>query len=72
MSFLDAAEGRTCWSVNSSAIAQLCYDAIHTLTITFTDGSQYEITNFPQPVLAQWLGAPSKGAFFNRNVRGKY
>jgi hypothetical protein len=38
-----ATEGRICFPIRSSAISGLCYTLEQTLTITFTDGSQYEI-----------------------------
>jgi hypothetical protein len=42
-----ATVGRICFPINSSAISDLCYTVEQTLTITFTDGSQYGIPNFP-------------------------
>lgn len=62
------------WSfyVGGSAISELCYHRAQTLTFTFTDGKQYEIPNFPVFELMRWLGAPSKGEYWNLNVRGKY
>jgi hypothetical protein len=42
-----ATEGRICFPIRSSAISELCYTVEQTLTITFADGSLYEIPNFP-------------------------
>jgi hypothetical protein len=37
-----------------------------------TDGKSYDMPNFAVLELARWLSALSKGAYFNRNVRGRY
>jgi KTSC domain len=58
--------------VNSSAIASITYQIDRTLIVEFTDGSEYDIPNFPPAVLREWLAAPSKGRFWNTNVRGRY
>jgi hypothetical protein len=58
--------------VDSTAIASITYQIDRTCIVEFTDGSEYDIPNFPPAVLREWLSAPSKGAFWNRNVRGKY
>lgn len=58
--------------VDSTAIAAITYQIDRTLIVEFTDGTEYDIPNFPPAVLREWLAAPSKGVFWNRNVRGKY
>jgi len=58
--------------VLSTAIAAITYQIDRTLIVEFTDGMEYDIPNFPPAVLREWLAAPSKGRFFNLNVRGKY
>lgn len=64
--------GRARIPVDSSAIAALTYLHDRTLTIEFQDGRRYAIPNFPAIELARWLAAPSIGAYFNANVRGRY
>jgi hypothetical protein len=58
--------------VSSSAIAFLTYGLDRTLSITFNDGRRYLIENFPPIELARWLAAPSIGAYWNTNLKGKY
>jgi hypothetical protein len=58
--------------IDSTAIAAITYQVDRTLIVEFTDGTEYDIPNFPPAVLREWLAAPSKGGFWNRNVRGKY
>jgi hypothetical protein len=65
--------------VESSAINQMVFDydqARETgsgqLVVTFKDDRTYKWDSFPLDVLNQWIGAGSAGAFFNRNVRGRY
>jgi frataxin-like iron-binding protein CyaY len=85
MTFLDAAEGlgeeicteletygRARIPLESSAISALTYLRDRTLTIEFTDGSRYAISDFPALELSRWLTASSAGAYFNANVRGRY
>ena len=57
----------------SSAIANLTYDHdTNELFMTFTDGSNYVIKDFPEIELERWLGSASIGGYFNAFVRGNY
>jgi hypothetical protein len=58
--------------IDSTAIAAITYQIDRTCIVEFQDGTEYDIPNFPPAVLREWLAAPSKGGFWNRNVRGKY
>lgn len=60
--------------VNSSAISRIEYDAASaTLSITFREsGKTYDYYGVPAHVYAAFLAAPSKGQFFNDNIREQY
>lgn len=58
--------------VDSSAIRAVGYDG-HTLTVVFTTSDKpYDHHGVPYSVYAGLMQAASKGAFYNRHIRGKY
>jgi hypothetical protein len=57
--------------VNSSAIAAIGYEQ-GVLAVTFHDTGTYFHPGVPYSVFAALLHASSKGAFYNRYVRGRY
>ena len=60
-------------SFASTAIASLSYDdETETLFITFHSGHSYEIQGFPEIEYERWIGAASKGEYWNSNVKGNY
>jgi hypothetical protein len=64
--------------MNSTAIEQLEYDTdTGELSVTMTDGSEWPYPAPGRPAITTeqvqaWVNAPSQGAFFNFNVRGKW
>lgn len=60
-------------NVASTCLSNLTYHRdTHELFMTFTDGRQYVIADFPEIELERWLGSPSIGGYFNAFVRGNY
>jgi KTSC domain len=60
-------------AVNSSAIALIGYDEDdRTLHVTFTSGRGYEFYGVPIGVYESFMGASSKGRFFNQVIKDKY
>lgn len=60
-------------SVNSTLIAGVGYDANSTLLhLEFQDGSLYRYFGVPVEVYEGLLAAHSKGAYFNRRIRGSF
>jgi KTSC domain-containing protein len=57
--------------VNSSAIRAVGYDG-NNLTVEFHNGRIYEHPSVPYSVYAGLMQAPSKGAYYNQNIRGRY
>jgi len=57
--------------VNSSAIRAVGYDG-YTLTVEFHHGDPYDHPGVPYSVFIGLLTAGSKGAYYNRNIRGRY
>jgi lysyl-tRNA synthetase class 2 len=57
--------------VESSAIRAIGY-AGSTLTVAFHTGRVYDHPNVPWSIFADFLRASSKGAFYNRRIRGRY
>ena len=57
--------------VNSSAIRAVGYDG-YTLTVEFCSGRIYDHPGVPYEVYAGLMQAGSKGAYYNRHIRGRY
>ena len=59
--------------VTSSCIAAFRYRLISgNLDVTFTDGSVYPYHRVSMFNFLRWLNDPSKGSYFNANVRGQW
>ena len=57
--------------VQSAPLSTVAYDAPHEiLRIEFRDRSVYQYFGVPASVYEALLQAPSKGAYFNRAIRG--
>lgn len=60
-------------NVISSAIRAIDYNAdSQTLLVVFTGGNKCRYRNVPGYVVDRFLAAPSKGRFFNQQIRGRY
>jgi hypothetical protein len=57
--------------VNSSAIRAIGHDG-YTLSVEFHSGRVYDHPGVPYSVYEGLMQASSKGAFYNRNIRGRY
>jgi hypothetical protein len=57
--------------VSSSAIRAVGYDG-RTLIVAFHNGRTYPHPGVPYALFEGLMAAPSKGAFYNRFIRGKY
>jgi hypothetical protein len=57
--------------VNSSAIIAVGFDG-YTLTVAFHNGRTYDHPGVPYEVYAGLMAASSKGAYYNRYIRGRY
>lgn len=56
------------YSVDSEAIASISFDPSGKATVSFHHGAPH--TYFiSRPELEEWLSAPSKGRYFNDNIR---
>ncbi|WP_127126194.1 KTSC domain-containing protein [Georgenia sp. SYP-B2076] len=59
--------------VVSSTIVEVGYDpSSRTLELRFTGGRLYRYFDVPEQVFADMLAAPSKGRYFNREIRDGY
>jgi len=58
-------------SVSSSAIRFVGYDG-YTLAVVFRNSGRYDHPGVPYEVYAGLMAASSKGAFYNRYIRGRY
>lgn len=59
--------------VESSNIAAVGYeDDTSTLVVRFNSGSEYRYYGVAKEVFDELLNAPSKGRYFNQNIRGIY
>jgi hypothetical protein len=59
--------------VSSTAIRDVQYDdEARSLAITFVSGRTYIYEDVPPSVVAEFIVAESKGAYFNQNVRDQF
>jgi hypothetical protein len=58
--------------VNSSAIAAVGYDGYYLYVQFRTSNTIYTHPAVPEAVYHGLMSAPSMGAFYNKNIRGKY
>jgi KTSC domain len=60
-------------AVDSTTLATSAYDAAHqTLWLEFRSGAVYVYFSVPSEVYQALLLADSKGAYFNRHIRGRF
>lgn len=60
-------------TVNSQAIRAVGYDArSRRLKILFTQGHDYDFCEVPPQLYEQLMTAPSKGRFYNDNIKDRY
>jgi hypothetical protein len=57
--------------VSSSAIRAVGYDG-YTLSVEFHESGTYDHPGVPESVYRALMNASSKGAYYNRYIRGRY
>jgi hypothetical protein len=55
----------------SSSVASIGYSP-GTLEVQFRSGAVYRFFEVPRAIYESFLAAPSKGAFFNESVKGRF
>ena len=59
--------------VDSSALHAVRYNANrHELAVVFTSGRRYTYLGVPEAIYEALMRAPSKGRFFNAEIRDRY
>jgi hypothetical protein len=59
--------------VESTTLASAGHDGrAAILELLFRNGAVYQYFHVPDGIYQDLLGAPSKGRYFNHNIRGKY
>ena len=59
--------------VDSTTLASAGHDAASAmLELQFRSGAVYRYFDVPHAVYQSLLGAPSKGVYFNQNIRSRY
>jgi KTSC domain len=59
--------------ITSTALKSVGYDAVaHVLEVELQAGPIHRYFDVPQSVYETLISAPSKGRYFDNNVRGKY
>ena len=59
--------------IESTTLTAAGYDESRgQLQLDFLDGSRYLYFGVPSQTFRDLLGAPSKGSFFNRHIRGRF
>lgn len=60
-------------SVSSSSIRSIGYDgASQTLEVEFKSRGIYQYSPAPKSLFERFMAAPSKGKFFDQNIREKF
>jgi hypothetical protein len=60
-------------AVSSSSVRSVGYDeASQTLEVEFNSGGIYQYSGVPKKLSERFLTAPSKGRFFDQNIRDKF
>lgn len=60
-------------AVQSTTLATVAYDhRTEILRLEFRNGAVYSYSGVPALIHRALLTAPSKGAYFNRNIRGRF
>ena len=60
-------------TVTSTSLAKVAYDSEREqLDVEFHDRSTYRYSGIPQQTYLELMRAPSKGAYFNLNVRNNF
>jgi len=60
-------------AVESTTLATVAYDKAHELLqLEFRSGAIYQYFGVAAAVHEELLGAPSKGSYFNRFIRGRF
>ena len=59
-------------AVESSLLAGVAYTTDQTLLLWFLSGALYRYFAVPPAVFQALLTAPSKGVYFNRNIRNRF
>ena len=66
-------ENKNMSNTKPSFISNVSYDqAAQKLTVALTKGTTYAFTGVPQKIVTELANAPSRGRFFNQNVRGRF
>ena len=58
--------------LDSSLLAAMRYSAQATLDLVFRHGATYRYFTVPRPVADGLAAAASKGAYFNRYIKGRF
>jgi len=59
--------------VQSTTLAAAAYDPVtRQLSLQFRSGAIYQYFGVPQAIYHELMAAPSKGAYFNRNIRSQF
>lgn len=57
---------------NDSWIREVQYNSTTKAMLVITEKSQYELQDVPLETFKEFAQAPSKGSYFNRNLKGRY
>ncbi|KQU96751.1 KTSC domain-containing protein [Devosia sp. Root105] len=58
-----------CTETVSSFVHRICYDAAESRVIVLLRETFYQYCNVDPGTVAAWLGADSKGRFYNQNIK---
>jgi hypothetical protein len=61
-----------CTATASSFVHRICYRPDAQYLVVLLDRTYYHYCRIPKAVVGAWLGAESKGRFYNSSVKGQY
>jgi len=61
-----------CNQLRSSFVHRLCYLPEEKYAVVLLKSTYYHYCRLPSDVVDDWLGAGSKGRYYNRRIKGRY
>ncbi|WP_455476780.1 KTSC domain-containing protein [Bartonella sp. B41] len=61
-----------CRSTVSSFVHRICYQLQQNYVVVLLKNTYYHYCRVPSYVVENWLFSPSKGRFYNRNIKGNF
>ena len=61
-----------CEKTRSSFVNRICYQQQNNYVLVSLSGTYYQYCRVPYSTVNRWLNSPSKGSFYNSNIKGGF